>query len=255
MFFLYKMFGLLIIPPGLFCIVMMLCSGAVFYSSRKKLLPSLILLFAVAIWFMSTPFGSLCITGPVESEYLGETLPANIQPCAVVVLGSGFSYNDNGSPVAPSAFALERVVCGIKAAERYRCPLIFAGGDVYGNNGGTEAKIMYDTAKELGWHGKTFLEDKSRTTKENILNSAQILDKIGCKNVILVTSAFHMRRAVAAAAKYMPNIKIFPYTSARLTRAGFHGASDLLPDAFSLMTSCLGIKERVGLLAIQHLQD
>ena len=41
------------------------------------------------------------------------------------------------------------------------------------------------------------LEDKSRDTYQNAVYSAAMLDKLGVKKILLVTSAFHMRRAEA----------------------------------------------------------
>jgi len=254
MFFLYKLIGSLIVPPGLLCIVLIISSGAAFCRPRRKTLAVFLLLCTAALWLMSTPYGSHCITGPIESKYSDETLPQTLSYPLVMVLGGGLSYSYNGIPAAPSVFALERIICGIRIAEQLRCPILITGGDVFGNNNVSEAQIMYRSAKEFGWKGKTFIETHSRTTKENMQYSAKILKKGNYKNIILVTSAFHMPRSVAAASKYIAgtDTKIIPYVSGRLTRPGFHGTSDLLPDANSFMTSCLGIKEMVGLLAIKY---
>ena len=52
------------------------------------------------------------------------------------------------------------------------------------------------------------LEDKSKNTLENIIYSKKILDNIGGK-WYLITSAFHMKRAIYLAKKF--DLQVVPY--------------------------------------------
>ena len=53
------------------------------------------------------------------------------------------------------------------------------------------------------------MESKSRTTRENAEFSIAILRKMGAKRVILVTSWYHSRRALATFEHYAPDIQFY----------------------------------------------
>ena len=123
--------------------------------------------------------------------------------------------------------------------------IIFSGGNVYGTNNTSEAETMAKAAKEMGFRGKIILEEKSRTTKENFKYSAPLVqDK---QNIIVVTNAFHMPRSIKLAQQYLNNKTIVPYPGGRSTDPLYKGTFYLFPDANSLMVSCLGIKEYIGM--------
>jgi uncharacterized SAM-binding protein YcdF (DUF218 family) len=59
-----------------------------------------------------------------------------------------------------------------------------------------EAVLMAEILEEMGIPADAILQERvSRNTKENALYTGQLLAKHGLKQVLLVTSAFHMRRA------------------------------------------------------------
>ncbi|MDO5562005.1 MAG: ElyC/SanA/YdcF family protein [Synergistaceae bacterium] len=265
MFYLYKLAGSLVVPPGLLCIVLILFAYLAWRKPRKKILALLLIVFSAALWFMSAPFGAHCITGPLENMY-SRQLPPKRTPCAVLVLSGGSTYDVDGRP-QPGVFALERVVCGVKIARELNCPLILSGGNVYGLDDKSEAEVMEDCARKIGWTGKTYLDKKSRTTKENLLYTKQLLNDRSSatkqslnvrsttappslnsfSSVVLVTNAFHMPRSVYCAQRYIPEVKLYPYSSGTLTNTRQKGIPNLLPDAGSLMATCLGIKEWIGM--------
>ena len=62
----------------------------------------------------------------------------------------------------------------------------------------TEAQCMYDTLLQMGADGsRLLLEPESSTTRENLINSAAIIDSRGGteRPITIITSEFHQRRA------------------------------------------------------------
>jgi uncharacterized SAM-binding protein YcdF (DUF218 family) len=53
------------------------------------------------------------------------------------------------------------------------------------------------------------MEDQSRTTRENAIDAVQLLRKLGAHRVIIVTSWYHSRRALACFEHYGPEIQFY----------------------------------------------
>ena len=247
----YKLLGSLIVPPGLLIITLLAAAITAYKKPRKKTLALFLLLVTIILWFAATPWGACHITGKIEDRYNTPTfLPSS--DTYILCLGGGSSYDEKGKAVQPGLFSLERVFCAVKIARKINAPIIFSGGNVYGTDSTSEAKTMAKAAKEMGFRGKIILEEKSRTTKENFKYSAPLVqDK---QNIIVVTNAFHMPRSIKLAQQYLNNKTIIPYPGGRLTDPLYKGTFYLFPDANSLMVSCLGIKEYIG-MAINDVID
>jgi len=248
MFMLYKLAGSLIIPPGIFCLMLLLCSFLAAKKPRKIYLAAALALLSILLWFMSIPPGAALITGPLEKMYPDRLPPENTK-AAVLVLSGGSSYDYRGDAVQPAVYALERMYRGVLLAKKTGGPLILSGGNVFGFNLRSEAEIMSDCARSMGWKGKSILEKKSRTTMENLELSSYLVSTEKIKNLVIVTNAFHMPRAMYCASRVLPNVNLYPYASGRTTDPVFRGIQYLIPDAGSFMSSCIGIKEWIGLAA------
>lgn len=244
MFYLYKITGSLVVPPGLFIIFLILIAILSFRKPAKRLCGSLLLIFAAVLWFVSTDVGANIITGPLETKYSRE-LPPGDKPVTVLLLAGGSSYANDGTPVQPAVYALERLYTAVNLLKQRGGTLILSGGKVYGHETMTEAEVLEDASRKLGWNGKVIKEEKSRTTKENLMYAAELIDKQA--PLVITTSAFHTPRAMRFAARYIPIIKTYPYPTERLTDPICRGLSSFLPNAGALHNSCAGIKEYVGM--------
>jgi uncharacterized SAM-binding protein YcdF (DUF218 family) len=148
----------------------------------------------VALWLLSLP-----VVGDVLSLAVEEYPPlAASQPVpvgAIVVLGGGIRRNSaesGGAGLTPQS--LERLAGGAALARRTGLPLLLSGGSV--EPGPAEADVMQATLKrDFGLEAR-FIERRSRTTRENARETAALLAPAWIKNVVLVTTAVHMRRAV-----------------------------------------------------------
>ena len=266
-FFFYKLFGSLIVPPGLLAIILLLFALHVSRKKRSLILSVMLLLLSFTVYFISTPFGATKITGPLEDRFQAY-LPEDEKMTAILLLSGGSSYDNEGNAVQPGAFTLERVFGSVNLAKEKDIPIIFSGGKVYGSEEKSEAEVMAVTARKMGYEGEVILEDKSRTTEENLFHISELINSKGLLlnddekneeevdlNLVLVTNAFHMERSLMAAKRHLPEAKIYPYPSGRLTNPRYSGIQDLLPDGHSFMVSSYGIKEWLGIRVYKILKD
>ena len=100
----------------------------------------------------------------------------------------------------------------------------------------------------------TIVENKSRTTWENVEIASDRLKEMGYRNAVLVTSAYHMRRALWMATRKMEGIAIYPYPVGYLADQCPLEAIDFLPSASDLELSFLTIREAIGLLGYSLLR-
>ena len=95
--------------------------------------------------------------------------------------------------------AAERVLDTIQLAHRYpeaRILISGGGGTVFGD-GAAEAPIVADYFKSIGIDpARILVEDRSRTTSENAVYSHELAKPREGERWLLVTSAWHMPRAV-----------------------------------------------------------
>ena len=89
------------------------------------------------------------------------------------------------------------------------------------------------------------LEGSSRNTRENAQYSKNIVDAIACETVLLVTSAAHMTRSVAAFKAV--GLTVYP-VSTDIRAADRRGVlvTDYLPSADALAMTSDGLREWIG---------
>ena len=92
---------------------------------------------------------------------------------------------------------------------------------------------------------KIITEDKSKDTFENAKFTQKICDRLNFTDPILVTSAYHLKRAVMSFEKVGLNVKPFPAGFKSWQGKQYHWNS-YLPDDFS--TASIAIKEYLGLV-------
>ena len=89
------------------------------------------------------------------------------------------------------------------------------------------------------------LDGKSRNTRETAINSVALLEKKGCGKPLLVTSAAHMSRSVAAFGKVGVDIFPVPTDIRVINNTGFM-LLDFLPDADALKMTTDATREWIG---------
>lgn len=231
-FFLKKILSYFILPPGIFILIFLMF----YFFTKEKFTKKLALLSALFLYLISIePFKDL-LYYPLENPY---KLPTNLKGDAIVVLGGGV-YN-NGRLKASS---FKRLITGFILHKKTGLPIILSGGASI--NTIPEAKIMKEILRTFGVkEKKVYAELSSRDTGENARYVKKVCRKIGCKEIILVTSGFHMRRAEALFKK--EGFKVIPYPT-DLKFEGKYNVYSLFPKYSVFYDSSIAIREYLGLL-------
>lgn len=189
-------FKQLLLPPGGLLLLLL----AAWWLRRRS--PRLALLCFVlgfgGLWLMSLPITVEWAARVLETDAaLDRTdwpgLDRRAQ--AIVVLGAGREQADPGwGSDQPSHIALERLRYASRLAKASGLPILASGGLHYGQPP-SEALLAAETLQRDFATPTRWLEERSRTTWENALYSAEMLRAAGVERIVLVTSASHMRRS------------------------------------------------------------
>lgn len=171
-----------------------------------------------------------------------ETLPA--APTGVIVLGGAVRHL-KGWPRPRLNEAADRLLAMAELGRAYPdAPIVFTGGEGSLRHAGrAEADVVRDLASSLGLDlTRVIFENRSRNTHENAVRTRALLEEAGLPldGWLLVTSAFHMPRAVGVFRRQGFDVTPYPVDY----RSG--GAPTL---AAGLARLDLGLREALGLLA------
>jgi len=187
----------LLMPPGVLLLLILLG-----WWLRRRFPRVAVTCFAVGfagLWLMSLPAVMQWSAAWLEREPVLEQTqwPTLAQRAdAIVILGAGREQNDPGwgGTDQPGLMALERLRYAARLARASGLPLAATGGLHYGQPP-SEAALMADTMNRDYGLNIRWLEEESRTTWENAVLSARLLQPQGVRRVVLVTQAWHMPRA------------------------------------------------------------
>lgn len=244
-FFVYKLLGSLVVPPGLFILAALVLAFILDRKKAGKAAPILALLLAVGLYVFSTPAGARILAGDIEN--VSPSLPPQGEKAVIVVLGGGVRYGGNRSPDEPGPLASLRVTAAYEITRKHAWPVIVTGGLPWKPGEATTAEVMATKLRNLGYAGKILMAGKSRTTWEDMEQTREILGSLGTRNIVLVTNAFHMKRALWIARKLMPNVRIHSFPAGYLLDRVPLRPLDFLPGPD--MAGALVFRERIGLAA------
>lgn len=241
-FVLSKVLMMLMLPPA--SIILLLLSGLA--AGRKHPRCGRFFIFAafIALSLLSLPLLADLLIKPLESAdppFCGDPGKAS----AVVVLGGGvkdLSWVPAATELGDAS--LSRIVSGIELARKFRLPLVVSGGSG-AINGSTleEADAMAVQAARLGMPAKDIIiENTSRNTWEN---AVQVRRLLGARSIILVTSAFHMKRATGMFRKQ--GFTVLPAPTGYLSQTRPPSWTNLIPRARYLDISSVAISEYLSL--------
>lgn len=185
----------LILPPSGLLILMAV--GFLIVGKRRILGALCIASGFILLYGMCIDPVSDALIKPLESGYAPLRDGQKMDARAIVVLGGGArDVSWLGLEAEPGFFSLERTVRGVALYGKLHIPLMFAGGS--GDPGRPdlkEAAAMAHTAVSLGVPARDIrIENNARNTVESAKALKRVLNG---GRIILVTSAFHMKRAEA----------------------------------------------------------
>jgi uncharacterized SAM-binding protein YcdF (DUF218 family) len=202
------------------------------------------------LWLWSMPVVSTAARSSLENLYPQASAEQTPAADGILLLGGGIQGPKANRVYPEFSGAADRIWHAARLYHAHRAPLIIAtGGNLpWHPRSTTEAEAMRSALIDFGVPGSAIvLENASRTTRENMRNSRLLLDSLGIKTVLLVTSALHMRRALAEAGN--AGIDAFPAPADFEVGEESPTLMDFLPDAGALESSSRAIKERLGCLA------
>ena len=202
---------------------------------------ALVLASGLCLFVAATPALSSYLVRRVESA-----IPANVDfrdAQAIVVLGGDVRLGDGGAiPDAIGALSLERVAFGAAAYRRLHLPMLVSGGKVVGAHA-SEAALMKAALEENFAVAAGWAEDQSRTTWENAVYTAQLLQPEKLTTVVLVSQAWHLPRALWAFERV--GLKALPWPAPR-TALRLGALADFLPSIAALRDSSHALHEMIG---------
>ena len=200
--------------------------------------------------------GGLFMAVPLTSELLLRQVRVASDPArhsqaqAIVVLGGGRGLVWDAAyeqvlAAYPNAFTLERLRVGAHLARQTGLPLLVSAGKPDGYDP-SEAEVMRRAMQDDFGIAVRWIEDRSRNTAENADFTARILLPQKIRTIILVSSAFHLRRAITVFEQ--AGFDVIPAQAPPVGPPGPIDWQDFLPNAQSLMRSHYAFNELGGLV-------
>ena len=235
-----------ILPPAFQLLV--LAVGLILWRRAKKTAYLLIGLAWVSLLLLSLPVVSFGLFNWLESPYIAQLSDESVVDAeAIVVLGGGRQLNlpeYGGDQV--SYQALWRLRYGARVARQLQLPVIVSGGKVYPYEELSEAAMAAKLLIEEYGIADVWQEGESRDTWQNAQKTADFARQKNIQNVILVTHAYHMRRAESAFRHF--GLNVIPMATGFYSVRGSGWINDWLPQAAALNASRRALHEYIGLV-------
>jgi uncharacterized SAM-binding protein YcdF (DUF218 family) len=243
-FLLSKTVGWLVTPSNF--IVALGVSGWILSHSRFTTASRRLFIMAGSIFLIAglTPFGNWLLV-PLEQRF-----PAwdSVRPFSgIIILGGSISpelSESRGGPVISSG--ADRLVFAADLARRFpEVPIIFTGGSGNLAGGSREADFAETAFQKMGLAtGRVIYERDSRNTIENARFTKNIAKPQRGIRWLLITSAFHMPRAVGLFRKAGFDVEPCPVDWITTGRSDLYRLQTPLG---ALARSDVGVREWIGL--------
>ena len=245
--YLSKILPIFVMPLGV-VFFLLLVALILIRRDRKRIAAGLLMLAMIVLWVSSMPLTARLLYQNIESRYPPMPLDQVPSGGCIIVLGGVVE-----APILPRVDiefndAIDRVY---KTAELFRAGkapyvIVTGGNQPWSESGTAEAELIREVL--MGWgvpEDAIFLEGSSRNTRENALYSQNIINAIACEKPLLVTSAAHMQRAVAAFGSV--GTRVIPVvTDVRVAGTALPAVMDFIPDSQALGMTSDAIREWVG---------
>ena len=196
MVYLLKFGASWVLPPGIFILLLVALSVKLFRIDRK--LSAVVFIGTLIFYLLCTSFVAERLMGWLEELH---TPPAQVETSGadvIVLLGGGAisQVPDVDGVGALCASPANRLLTAVRLQRLLNVPILVSGGQVYSDSG-AEAEISARVLRSLGVpEDKIITETKSINTSQNARYTVPILHERKFTKPLLVTSAFHMNRAM-----------------------------------------------------------
>ncbi len=199
----------------------------------------------VWLWLWMMPVMTRIVGAPLESEFLVEGRVPEVESFpeadAIVVLGGSMGIETNLSNYAEMWTSADRVWQAARLWKAGKAPKILA----------TSKNVRESTLPLLRDFGVP--EDALGTVDDarNTEEEAKSIEKMGIKKILLVTSAWHMKRARMMFKKYAPEVEVVcapaDFENSVFAARPF-SIMELFPDHGAFMANSYAFHEWIGLV-------
>ena len=258
-FFLSKLLPQLIYPLGLGLLLQLIAIGG---RKRRWALP-----LSITGWLViavpAMPVVSDALLRQLEDQAAALTPKSIPQVDAVLVLGGGIRPAPAKGLGVEVNEAGDRLLCGVRLWKQGTAPVLITSGARVSFQPddpiAPEAVLSQQLAQELGVPASAvLLNDQARTTAEEAQRINKLAAEQGWKQLILVTSAFHMPRALASFRR-QSDLQIIPVAcdyqlDPQHQNQAFSWGElliNLIPSSSALNQTTQVLNEHLGLLVYQ----
>ena len=217
---------------------------------RTRMALALLLPGVAWLYLCSTTLFADYLMGTLEDGYPPRALSATAEADAIVLLGGAMRGDTHMGTQGDLNQQADRLVHAVALYKAGKAPLLLlTGGGPQGVR--TEAEQMRDLLELMGVPATAILlEEDSRDTYQNALYSAAMLKQLGINRILLVTSAFHMRRSEQLFVFQGLEVIPAPTDYQRLARSPV--LFPLVPLAGNLVRSTYALHEHLGYWAYRY---
>lgn len=231
----------------------LLLAAATLAARKRQTSPAITFASAfLLLWLLGQPPLVLPLAANLERPWSGASLEQAPHANAVVVLGGGWRSSSLGFPSIDLTAGADRLVTGFELCRQAKATRLVLGGDSVRPLPNTPTASQAVSHWFQSWNLAEIHPislGPVRTTRDEAQRTRDLVDHHGWTNVLLVTSALHMRRAIATFQN--AGVPAHPvacdFRGLRITRESLRWS--LFPDADALETFGLWWHEQVGWLA------
>ena len=208
------------------------------------------------LWIASMPVTAQALIAALERDYPALAVAETPVADAIVVLGGAVAGRH--PPRRPSLGLHDASSRIWHAADLYRAGkakwiVVAAGGERKSGREQVEAEGIAEMLTALGVPASAIhLESDSRNTRENAANTRAIVQRLGAKRVLLVTSAQHMGRASRTFEKVWANSNLLLILAPADVQVAetYYSADMWIPSPNSLLGVTKALREYAGTVAL-----
>ncbi len=231
--------------------LLLILIGGILFTLKKARIATLSTVTGITLlWISATPTVADRLSASLENNYPPVPLEDTPEADAIIVLGGGVGTADPPRLDIDLDSSSDRVLHAARLYRAGKAPLVIAsaGAIPWLGSATPESEAISGLLQEWGVpESAVIMETRSRNTYENAVETKKIVEKLQLDSVLLVTSAFHMRRALATFQTNDVNAIPAPTdfkTSDRQERT----ILDWLPNAGALQKTTRVLKEYLGFI-------
>lgn len=242
-FYTAKLLSLLVYPLSLSLLLLVLAFACSLLRWRRISFYTTVL--AVTwLYLCSTVLFANFLMGSLERSYVPRAMSVIAEADAIVLLGGAMRGDTHMGTLPDLNQHADRLVHAAALYKAGKAPIILLTGGG-GEDVRSEAEQMKDILMVMGVPARSMLlEDKSRTTYDNAVFSAQMLRDKGLRRILLVSSGYHMPRAEALFSAQ--GLEVVPAPTDFQRPVAPQLLSKWVPDVASLSRSTYALHEIVG---------